>query len=159
MKPLVLLLLTFGIAVFAQEQSRHQPIQPGSELWKKVFDPPYTKPTEIPFDSPLRKKLFDLLRPSVQKKAAAENLTKSPLRFEGSLRAFKNWAVFIGKAVDKSGAEIRFDAGSGLDHFMDAIWLRTSEGWKLVDFFAGSAGDYFYEIWFDRFNVPRELLP
>ena len=38
-----------------------------------------------------------------------------------------------------------------------ALWLRTVEGWRLVDF-SGGHSDVFYEIWPEQFGVSRELL-
>ena len=42
-------------------------IQPGSELWREVYEPAFEKPTELATDSELRKSLFNLIRPRAEK--------------------------------------------------------------------------------------------
>ncbi len=77
-------------------------IQPGTDLWREMFDPPFTKPAEVTKDMPLRKQLFDLLRAKVEREA------KHKVQFEGGLRAFKNWAVFVGRTLDTDGKSVKF---------------------------------------------------
>ena len=150
MKNGIFILLVFG-AFLCFGAEPHRAIEPGSELWRAVFNPPYLTPTELPAHSALRKQLFDKLRPRIEK------LAKTPVRFEGSLRAFKNWAVFTGQSLDANNKELRFDTPDGLDAVTTAIWLRTRDGWTLVDFYAGLS-DGFYPMWFEQFGVPHEFL-
>lgn len=123
--------------------------EPGSEEWKNLFDPPYTKPTELPKDSALRKKLFDLLRPKIEKEA------KRAVLFEGSLMAFRNWAVFIGRAVDAKGNSVKMGDLENSD--VAGLWLRTESGWQVVES-SGGHSDAFYLIWSEKYGVPKELL-
>lgn len=135
----------FACAVCAEEPA----IAPGSPEWREIFDPPFTQPTEIPAKSELRKTLFDLLRPRVEKAA------KRPVQFEGSLRAFKNWALFMGRTVDAKGDSVKLPPIGNDDTV--ALWLRTREGWKLVDFGAG-VSDAGHIIWAEQYGTPKELL-
>lgn len=129
---------------FAQES-----IRPDSREWRELFDPPFAQPSEIPATSPLRKQLFELLRSPISR------LAKRSVKFEGTLRAFKNWAFFTGSTVDDSGAPIRFPPVDNSDTV--ALWLRTRDGWRLVDYSAGHS-DVFYAVWPQQYGVPGELL-
>ena len=146
-----LLFLLFSTAFLAIGAEPPQAVAPGSDRWKQLFDPPYVTPTELPADSALRKQLFDALRPRIEK------LSKRPVRFQGSLRAFKNWAVFVGQTLGADNKEVRFDTPDSLDAVTSAIWLRTRDGWTLVDYYAGLS-DWFYPEWFEQFGVPHEFL-
>ncbi len=119
-----------------------------SRDWRQLFDPPFTEPQEIPSTSRLRKELFELLRRPVAQ------LAKQPVRFEGSLRTFKNWAFFNGTTIDEKVVSIRFPP---IDNSDTVAWLRTRGGWCLVDYSAGH-GDVFYAIWAKQYGVPNELL-
>lgn len=121
----------------------------GSQEWREIFDPPFTQPAEIPAKSELRKTLFDLLRPRVEKVA------KRAVLFEGSLRAFKNWALFMGRTLDAKGDSVKLPPIGNDDTV--ALWLRTREGWKLVDFGAG-VSDAGHIIWAEQYGAPKELL-
>lgn len=123
--------------------------QPGTDGWTHFYDPPFEKPTEIPVSNPARKQMFDLLRPHGSKEA------KVPIQFEGSLKAFRNWALFTGESQDKSGKPIAFEGNGNSDTV--ALYLNTAEGWKLVDFSFGHS-DVFYEIWIEKYGMPRTLL-
>ncbi len=148
MKSLVLPLLCLALFLpFAAAQD--QPIKPDSEEWRAVFDPPYLKPTELPTDSPLRKELFDQLRPQVKR------IAKQPALFEGSLRVFKNWAMFGGRSLDAKGTSLKLPSLDNDDTV--ALWLRTFDGWKLVDFGAGHS-DAFFIVWPEKFGAPKELV-
>lgn len=142
--PCLLSTLVLLSAASAQEQ-----ITPGSEPWNQLFNPSYEKPTELPADLPLRKELFDILRPRVEK------IAKEPTRFEGSLRVFKNWAMFTGRSLDAKGESIKFPELENDD--TAALWIRTQDGWRLVEFSAGHS-DAFYLIWPEQYGVPKELL-
>ena len=137
-------LLSIG-AVRAQDPS----ITPGSPRRCETFQPPYTKPTELPADSPLRKSLFDLLRPAVARDV------KGTVRFEGSLRVFKNWAFFLGRTVDANGKRVRELALDDSDTV--GLWLRTADGWRLVDHDVGSS-DAFWLGWTEQYGAPAALI-
>jgi hypothetical protein len=93
--------LLFTLTVCAALAQRER-IVPDSQEWRELFDPPFSQPQEIPSTSPLRKELFELLRTPIAQ------LAKRPVRFEGSLRAYKNWALFTGSTVDEHGASVTF---------------------------------------------------
>lgn len=124
-------------------------VKPGTDGWKSLYNPPFEKPAEMPVDNPARKQMFDLLRPHATKEA------KVPVQFEGSLKAFRNWALFTGETQDKSGTPIAFEGNGNSDTV--ALYLNTAEGWKLVDFSFGHS-DVFYEIWIEQYGIPRTLL-
>ncbi len=113
--------------------------------WAEVYDPPYKVPTDLPADSPSRKELFELLR----LKATPQH------RFEGSLKVYRNWAVFLGRTVDKEGKTIKNPPMDNDD--AAALWLRTRDGWRLVDFSLGYS-DAFFIIWPEQYGVPAELV-
>ncbi len=145
MKTIILLLLTLSLAT-AQDVAP----EPGSAEWKEIYSPAFTEPDEIPFGSPLRKELFDLLRGPMEK--AAE---KKGIKFDGQLKAFKNWAFFSGQVLDAAGEPIVFPPVDNTD--AAALWLRTRAGWRLVDFATGF-GDPAYWIWVEQYGVPPALV-
>lgn len=124
--------------------------EPGSEQWRALYNPPYAKPTEIPRDQPLRKQLFDLARPRIEKAAGVKDI-----RFQGELKAFKNWAFFLGTALDAKDRAIKFEPMGNTE--VAALWLRTADGWKLVDSATGFS-DVGYWVWTDQYGAPRKLL-
>lgn len=126
--------------------SEKERVRPESQEWRELFDPPFTKPTEIPVGSDLRKTLFDQLRPQVEREV------KRPVRFEGSIRVFKNWALLEGGTVDTKGNGLPEDGGDTA-----ALWLRTSEGWRLIDYNLGHT-DVFYIVWSEKYGAPKELV-
>ena len=125
-------------------------VDPGSDLWKELFNPPYTKPTEIPRDNALRKQLFDLLRPGIERAAK-----KQGVKFQGELKAFKNWVLFTGSTLDSKERPVAFEGSENSETC--ALWLRTRDGWKLIDFAYGF-GDVAWLIWIDQYGAPKKLL-
>ena len=119
-----------------------QMIKPGTPEWRAAFDPPCEKPPEVPMGTPLR-------RPGV------ERMAKRPVRFEGSLRAFRNWAIFLGGTVDKDGRAVKLPPMDNSDTV--ALWLRTKDGWRLVDWSAGHS-DAFHIIWTEVYGAPKALV-
>lgn len=124
-------------------------VTPGSSEWREIFEPPFTQPTELPADMPLRRVLFDQLRPRLEK------IAKRPVRFEGTLRAFKNSALFIGRTLDTDGKSITLPPMDNDD--TAALWLRTRDGWRLVDF-SGGHSDAFYILWHEQYGFPKSLI-
>jgi hypothetical protein len=124
--------------------------EPGSEQWKGLYNPPYAKPTELPREEPLRKELFDLLRPGMERVSKQKGI-----KFQGELKAFKNWAFFFGKVLNLKGAAIEFEEVGSAE--TAALWLRTKDGWTLVDY-AWGLTDPFYWQWADQYGVPKALL-
>jgi len=120
-------------------------ISPSSEEWEYTYNPPYMVPTEIPVGLPLRKDLFNILR----------SKTKPETQFLGSLKAFRNWAIFLGRTVDQEGNSIKNPPYHNDDAV--ALWLRTQDGWILVEHSFGHSDAYFI-AWPEKYGVPRELL-
>ena len=145
----VFLLVSCRSLVFPAASHGQSPVSPGSAAWGELFDPPFTKPTEIPTSSPLRKFLFEQLRPLMEKAA------RQPVRFEGRLQAFKNWALFVGRTVDVKGQSVKLSPMDNDDTV--ALWLRTSSGWRVIDF-SGGHSDAFYIMWPQQYGMPEELL-
>ena len=149
----VLTLLLCSIAVslgFSVKVKGQELVSKDSELWAEIYDPPYKQPTEVPKGSDLRKALFDQLRPKISAQVSGKKML-----FSGSLKAYRNWAFFTGETVDGDGNSVPF--GELESSATAALWLRTMDGWKLVDF-SGGHTDVFYEIWPEQFGVPRALL-
>ena len=124
--------------------------QPGSEQWKALYDPPYASPTEVPRDTPLRKQLFDLLRPKIEKLSSERGI-----KFQGDLKAFKNWALFVGSTLDSKDRAIKFPPNNNTE--TAAVFLRTKDGWTVVDFAVGFS-DVGYWAWADQYGTPKKLL-
>ncbi len=124
-------------------------IEPDSDYWKELYDPPYKKPTEVPIGTELRKELFNLVRPKL------EAIAKQPIKFQGNMKAYRNWALFTGQSLDKDGKPVAYPDLGNSDTV--ALWLRTVDGWKLVDF-SGGHSDVFYLIWTEQYGVPRALI-
>ncbi len=143
---LALALFLLASAGFAEDFT----VEPGSDLWKELFNPPYSKPTEIPRDNALRKQLFDLLRPNIERAAK-----KQGVKFQGELKAFKNWALFTGSTLDSKERPVAFEGSENSETC--ALWLRTRDGWKLIDFAYGF-GDVAWLIWIDQYGAPKKLL-
>ncbi|MEM7602671.1 MAG: hypothetical protein AAF357_14795, partial [Verrucomicrobiota bacterium] len=121
-----LLTLAFFVAALMPAVAQDINPKPGTVFWESLYDPPYAEPTEIPAGDPLRKELFDLLRPKL------EPIAKKPILFSGSLQAFKNWALFQGESQDKEGNPIAYPDMGNSDTV--GLWLRTADGWKLVSY-------------------------
>jgi hypothetical protein len=128
--------------------------------WLSLFDPPFTHPTDIPVGNDLRKVLFDQLRAKVQK--------KTEVRFLGELRAYKNWALFRGEALDIKDQPIYATDMPGVKVEDDplandnvrGLWLRTRNGWKLEDYGkigCGELNDPITQYWADRYGMPMEF--
>lgn len=144
----VCLLLAAAAPVVVGEDT--ELIPKGSPEWRAAFDPPFAQPTEVSVESGLRKALFDLLRPVVEKRAGKVAL------FEGSITAYKNWALFVGSTLDNaSGDSIAFKPDGNSDTV--ALWLRTRDGWRLVDYQTGHS-DVFYVTWHEQYGVPKVLI-
>jgi len=174
MKKFLLFLLALGSPwiVFGQAQrlspasTEQEPIFAGKAFWMSdhdwltLFDPPFTRPTEIPIESGLRKALFDQIRTKVQK--------KGEVRFMGELRAFKNWALFRGEAWDTKGKpiyvsyspEVKVKDDPLANDNVAGLWLRTRAGWKLVAYSeigCGELDDPTTHYWADRYGMPVEF--
>ncbi len=146
--PMISFCLPFILLVFPTVgQSIDNSIE--KQYWNQIYKPTYKSPTELPKSTPLRKELFNLLRPSVMKEA------KQKVLFSGSLKAFKNWAFFMGNTVDEKGAPVGFPPMNNSDCI--ALWLRAHSGWVLVDYSLGHS-DVFWEIWHYQYGVPKILL-
>lgn len=171
--PLLLLALAPSWTSFAQAPrtapaaAAREPIFAGKESWMSdhewlaLFDPPFTRPWEVPMDGRLRKTLFDQFRAKVRQE-------KGGVRFKGILRAFKNWALFRGEALDARGnpiyisyspkVKVKDDPLANAD--VAGLWLRTRAGWKLVDYGdigCGEFDDPTSIYWADRYGMPVEF--
>lgn len=140
---------TFGLPLADADLPLELRVVPGSTEWREIFEPPYTSPTEIPASAPLRRQLLDQLRPKI------EHVARKSVRFEGSLRSFKNWAFFSGRTVDGKGKSVNLPPIGNDD--TAALWLRTRAGWTLVDF-SGGHSDAFYLIWPEQYGAPPALF-
>jgi len=114
-----------------------------------AFDPASDAPTEVPRGSDLRKTLFDTLRPRVEEQAGTKIL------FEGRLKTCRNWAFFLGRTIGADGRKVAL-SDLGNDDAV-ALWLRTRDGWTLVDFDAGGS-DAFYTEWSRQYGAPAALF-
>lgn len=149
MKHLPLVLSLTATLLCSQSIAEDLIIRPGTEAWKELYEPDATNPVEIQRTDPLRKKLFSLARPGIEKKAGKTVL------FNGSLKGYRNWALFQGSIEDKSGKPIYFDEFES--NAAVALFIRTVNGWVLVDSEGGHT-DVFYEIWIEVYGMPSELL-
>lgn len=130
--------------------SGEQIVDKNSPEWQEIYKPPVKEPTEVKKGSKLRKELFDKLRPKISKMVAGKKLM-----FSGSLKTYRNWAFFSGRTVDEKGASMQLGELKNSDTV--ALWLRTRDGWQLVDF-SGGHSDVFYVVWPEQYGAPRSLL-
>jgi len=149
MKLPVLLLPCLFLILPSNVPAQTPAITPDSPQWEQFFDPPFTEPAEIPRANPLRKHLFDMLRPPL------EEVAGQPILFSGNLRAFKNWAFFLSRTVTKDGSPFASPDGGSSDTI--ALWIRTVDGWRLVNY-DGGATDATFLYWPDMYGVPVELI-
>lgn len=144
--PFLYICLCSSLAVLATLTAEEPAIVlASSPEWAEIYSPPVKEPTEIPAGSKLRGELFELLRVK----------TGQDIQFAGSLKAFRNWACFLGRTVDRSGKSLKHpplynDDAAGL-------WLRTQDGWTVVAHSFGHSDAYFI-IWPEQYGMPRELL-
>lgn len=128
-------------------------ITPSSPAWSDIYTPAYRIPTELKLGDPVRKKLFEQLRESVNPSKTGKNNT-FPL-FKGTLKSFKNWAFFEGEVVDNAGRTIVFPPFENSDAV--ALWINTQNGWVLVAYSVGHS-DVFYDIWPAQYGAPCEFF-
>lgn len=146
MNGLSIIAISFLLATACFHEARAQSlVTPDSSNWAEIYDPPYKTPTELPPDSALRRELFGILR----------GKTTPETRFSGSLKVFRNWALFTGRTVDQNGKSIKHPPMDNDDAL--GLWLRTTEGWKLVDFSFGHSDAYFV-MFPQTYGVPSELI-
>lgn len=120
-------------------------IPTSSPEWAELYQPPYKKPSELPVGSELRKELFNMLRKE----------TDPATKFKGSLKAFRNWAVFLGETVDANGQSITHPPHDNTD--TACLWIRTEKGWVIVESSFGHS-DAFYIIWPEIYGTPEALI-
>ena len=149
MKYLLLILTSIAVLPFHHSVAEDLMIKPGTEDWKRSYEPDATEPVEIERDNALRKELFSLARPKIEKKAG------KPVLFNGSMKGYRNWALFQGSVEDKNGVAIDF--GEFESDAAVALFLKTINGWVLVDAEAGHT-DVFYELWIEIYGMPKKLL-
>lgn len=104
---------------------------------------------EIPTSDPLRKQLFDSIRPRAQK------LVEGVFAFQGSLRREGDWAVFTGELVRKNSAPIPIGDNESSDVF--ALWQNVAGKWKVIDF-SGGHTDVFYVDYPEKYGFPKRLI-
>ena len=61
----------------------------------------------------------------------------------------------MGVTVDKKGEPVKHPPQDNTDSV--AIWLRTSQGWTLIDYSFGHS-DAFYLLWSEKYGMPAELF-
>ena len=148
-KVLILWMVTCALAgtiAFGEEGL----VSKDSEQWGQIYDPPHRNPSEVAKGSDLRKALFSQLRPKI-----SALVDGKAILFSGSLKAYRNWAFFTGETVDGDGNPVAIGEIGNSD--TAALWIRTMDGWRLVDF-SGGHSDVFYEIWPEQFGAPKALL-
>lgn len=138
MKILVLFLLFGAPLIHAQDDDA-------------LFAPTIRIPTELKIGSDDRTLLFSILRKE----------TEGKVKFQGSLKACKNWALFVGSTLKQDGSPRVLVNIFGEDEKGNtdacALWINTAQGWKLVDYSFGHS-DAFYLIWPQQYGAPKELF-
>lgn len=121
------------------------------QMWSSLYEPAYKSPTELESGSELRKSLFNQLRPKISNIVGGRKVL-----FEGSLKAYRNWAFFSGRTVDSNGTSVALMENGNSDTF--GLWLRTLDGWVLVDFIPGATVEFAWGHWTEQFGAPHRLL-
>ncbi len=113
---------------------------------EELFAPTKSFPTELKIGSDDRVLLFSILRKE----------TDGKVKFSGSLKTCRNWAFFSGATVNPDGSSrVIVDTNGNTDAC--ALWINTSQGWKLVDFSFGHS-DAFFIVWPKQYGAPKELF-
>ncbi len=112
------------------------------------------KPTELAPGNPVRKAIFDALRPAVTAEIG------EPVQFTGSVRTLGNWALVNANAAPKSGkAPKSQDAADLLELDLVALLRKDGDTWSLLhQAFAGDVGPLMEMR--EKFpDVPTALVP
>ncbi len=104
---------------------------------------------EVSKGSSLRKNLFGLARPHIERQAGQKVL------FEGSLKQLNGWAFFLGSIVNGNGSTIRIGDSESGDTAI--LWEKRGADWVVVEAECGFT-DVFYLDWPQKHGVPRSLL-
>lgn len=104
---------------------------------------------EVPPGSGLRKELFELARPKIERKAG------QPVRFLGSLKQLNGWAFFTGTIVDADGAVIPVGPAESGDTAI--LWQKREGQWSVVEAVTGFT-DVIYLEWADKHSAPPALF-
>lgn len=111
-------------------------------------------PTELAPGNPVRKAIFDTLRPAVTAEIG------EPVEFTGSVRILGNWALVNANAAPKSGKAPKSpDAADLLKLDLVALLRKNGDSWRLLhQAFAGDVGPLMEMR--ERFpDVPIALVP
>ncbi len=104
---------------------------------------------ELMIGSPVRQKLFNLLRPTV------ESRVELKVTFYGTMLTDGEWTFFNGVAKSPDGRNVVFASPDHENLF--ALWRLTDGGWKLVDVAMGRS-EGFFGAWRGRYGVPSRVL-
>ena len=83
-----------------------------------------TAQDEVAKGSALRKELFELARPKIEK------MSGQAVRFQGSMKQLDDWVFFIGSIVDADGATIQIGPAESGDTAI--LWTNRNGKWVVI---------------------------
>ena len=104
---------------------------------------------EVAPGSALRKELFELARPKI------ERLAKQAVRFQGSLKEMNGRAFFLGTIVDADGAVIPVGPAESGDTAI--LWEKNNDEWSVIEAATGFT-DVIYLDWAEKYDAPAALF-
>ena len=111
--------------------------------------PAATAQDEVAKGSALRKELFELARPKIEKAAGRV------VRFQGSMKQLDGWVFFIGSIVDADGATIQIGPAESGDTAV--LWTNRNGQWVVLEAHVGFT-DVIYLEWPDTYAFPQALI-
>ncbi len=108
-----------------------------------------TAQDEVAKGSALRKELFELARPKIEK------MSGQAVRFQGSMKQLDDWVFFIGSIVDADGATIQIGPAESGDTAI--LWTNRNGKWVVIEAQTGFT-DVIYLEWPGKHGFPQALI-
>lgn len=104
---------------------------------------------EVPAGSALRKELFALARPKIEREAG------QAVRFQGTMQQRDTWVFFKGIIVDAQGAAIQVGPAESAETAI--LWEQRKGKWTVLEAVAGFT-DVIWLDWTEKHRAPTALF-
>lgn len=104
---------------------------------------------EVPAGSALRKELFALARPRIEREAG------QAVRFQGTMQQRGDWVFFKGIIVNAQGTAIRVGPGESAETAL--LWAQRNGKWTVVEAVTGFT-DVIWLDWAEKHHAPTALF-
>lgn len=104
---------------------------------------------EVPVGSALRKELFALARPKIEREAG------QAVRFQGTMQQREEWVFFKGTIVDAHGAAIPVGPGESAETAI--LWEQRKGKWTVLEAVTGFT-DVIWLDWTEKHRAPSVLF-